>query len=905
MPRVSRSAVVLAATALSMPVGALQSDCGTPHAGPIGLGSEGAAGWPTLALVGAPVPGHPLAFEVAGAAPTSPGILFVGSGPISVELPEFGATVYVTGPQLLAAFVTSSAGIASAIAPIANIDPSLCGAGAVLQAVVHDPTALGGFAFTQGLELDVGQPTGVPQFPVPTHLLAYSAAALASADFDRDGLEDLVALEGFGKILLFLASGSGHLEEALVVFDSVLPSRVEIADLDSDGLLDLVVLDRGFAPQPADDSVIALTGDGAGAFTVTAWEPLQHDARDVAVGEFDGDGVPDLAIAHGSIGLVSVWLGSGNGSFAPNGTFPVGGYSRAVATGDFDGDGHEDLAVAIEHPGRSVTVLLGQGAGTFGPPAWFGEGSTGGRVEVLDFDRDQVLDLLVLDERRLRLASFRGHGDGTFAGPIASGPIPGPVDLAVGDYDGDGSTDAVVVSEAGPPSPSVHVFRGTVSGAFELAQLVETGVAPRSVALGDLDGDGFPELMCSMHGPSQVRVHAGLGAEGFLDPQLLPPGAADQCRLVRADADALPDLVGLAGGVAAWHRGEGDGSFGPPLALDVAGSASAFATGDFDADGEVDLAFALPAADAVSILTRTGSAGFSAPAVYPAGASPSSVTVADLDGDGALDLVTENPGGGTVGVLLGLGGGAFGPAASFPSSTSPEDLELADANGDGLLDLLGLDDEEDHVWVLLATAPGTYAPPSNFTFPGFLGELAVGDVDADGIEDLVVTRSNSPSIIVREGLGNGVFGFPKFMNPGGIAVDAKIFDIDGDARLDLVVAIFGLGIAVLLGEPGGTLGPPLKHKSFPVAGADQSSTPEQFEFVDVDGDWIRDLVTTNATLGYHVFSVSPGVGDGTFLDPTEFATRTQPVTLEIGDLDGDGLVDFLTGGTVQRNRLLE
>ncbi|TDI45459.1 MAG: VCBS repeat-containing protein, partial [Acidobacteria bacterium] len=129
----------------------------------------------------------------------------------------------------------------------------------------------------------------------------------------------------------------------------------------------------------------------------------------------------------------------------PNPVFPVGEQPRSVAVGDFDGDGHADLAVANSFS-RDISVLLGRGDGTFAPHMRFAAGMAPWAITLGDFDGDSHLDLAVANSRSDDVSVLRGNGDGTFAPQMrfAAGDLP--QSIAVGDFAGDGQVDLVVAN---------------------------------------------------------------------------------------------------------------------------------------------------------------------------------------------------------------------------------------------------------------------------------------------------------------------------------------------------------------------------------------------------------------------------------------------------------------------------
>ena len=324
--------------------------------------------------------------------------------------------------------------------------------------------------------------------------------------------------------------------------------------------------------------------------------------QSIAVADLNGDGLRDLAVVNFNGNSLSVLLGDGGGGFGPAAGSPLAGtYPKAVTAGAFNGDGAPDLAVAHgSGAGGSVTVLLGTGGGGFGP----GPGS-----------------------------------------PVPAGSWPESV--AAGDFDGDGTLDLAVANNTS--SGTVTVLLGTGTGGFGPAagSPVAVGDGPRSVVVGDFNGDGKPDLVASNHSGNDVSVLLGTGSGAF------------------APAAGSPVPVGTNPGL--------------------------LARGDFNGDGHQDLAVPNGGGNSVTVLLGTGSGGFAPAPGSPVGvgSGPGSVAVGEFDGDGNLDLAVTDGGSNVVSVLLGTGDGGFAPAAGSPvtAGAAPYVVAVGEFDGDGLPDL--------------------------------------------------------------------------------------------------------------------------------------------------------------------------------------------------------------------------
>ena len=189
--------------------------------------------------------------------------------------------------------------------------------------------------------------------------------------------------------------------------------------------------------------------------------PVGKGASSVAVGDFNGDGKPDLVTANTDSGNVSVLLGKGNFDFQPAVNYAVGSFPSFVAVGDLNGDGKLDLAVANSGD-DTVSVLLGNGDGTFQPAVNYSGGGTS--LAVGDFNGDGKLDLVTAGGGAVSV--LPGNGDGTFQSAVNYVDGSYPFSVAVGDFNRDGAPDLVALAGGAFGIGAVAVFlntRGTVA----------------------------------------------------------------------------------------------------------------------------------------------------------------------------------------------------------------------------------------------------------------------------------------------------------------------------------------------------------------------------------------------------------------------------------------------------------
>ena len=365
--------------------------------------------------------------------------------------------------------------------------------------------------------------------------------SVAIGDLDGDQVPDLaVANSSSDNVSVLLGLGDGTFAPAAHYPAGDWANSVAIGDLDGDQVPDLAVANG------AGDNVSVLLGLGDGTFAPAAHYPAGDGADSVAIDDLDGDQVLDLAVANSSSDNVSVLLGLGDGTFAPAAHYPAGDGAASVAIGDLDGDQVLDLAVAIN---GNVSVLLGSGDGTFAPAAHYPAGGADS-VAIGDLNGDQVLDLAVANGGSVSV--LLGLGDGTFTAAVhysGGGYYPFNRSVAIGDLDGDGDSDLAVADYGDPWLPSngdVFILLGRGDGTFGDATHYTTGLQPVSVAIGDLDGDGWPDLAVannmSYYGiTAMLNQGPDCNGNGVPDDEDIGAGTSADC-----NGNLIPDECDIA-----------------------------------------------------------------------------------------------------------------------------------------------------------------------------------------------------------------------------------------------------------------------------------------------------------------------------------------------------------------------
>lgn len=194
-------------------------------------------------------------------------------------------------------------------------------------------------------------------------------------------------------------------------------------------------------------TVSIMLGDGSGNFNITGSSPFAVGTNPaaVAVGDFNGDGKPDLAVANADDGTVSILLANGDGTFSANPVVTVGVRPVSVAVADLNGDGSLDIVVA-NYSSDTVSVLLGNGAGSFPTVSTYSVGRHPISVSIGDFNKDGHPDLIVANRTGNLVSVLAGNGDGTFAAPSNIAVDQSPQSLGIGDFNDDSSLDFASLS---------------------------------------------------------------------------------------------------------------------------------------------------------------------------------------------------------------------------------------------------------------------------------------------------------------------------------------------------------------------------------------------------------------------------------------------------------------------------
>ncbi|MCA9310530.1 MAG: VCBS repeat-containing protein, partial [Phycisphaerales bacterium] len=624
------------------------------------------------------------------------------------------------------------------------------------------------------------------------------------ADFNGDGWSDVIASDAsYNRVHVMLATGSETFAPAVIVDGPEANNGtvgVDIADLDGDG-----DIDAAFSTwYPA--AINILHNDGAGNFTVVDTFTTGPEPRDVAIGDFDGDGRPDIAAAcqHylGPLtdGTVAIHrnLDDAGWEWTTSITMPDGvepytyrAVPQFVEWSDVNDDGHLDLLTSSDSS-NVLAIHLGDGSGgfTLGQTlgGWWLE-SGGSDILLADLDGDGNQDLVWGDVDMSKFAVYRNNlGTFEFHQSFASGNY-GPLMLAAADFTNDGLIDIATTNNA---SRTFSIAVNLDGLNFDAALQLRPVEFPEDPILADFTGDGLTDLLLT-HAPylapgHTMSVYPGLGNAVFDTASLDTPLDSVTSGILHArdiNHDGNMDVVNLYGQCLV-HMGRGDGTFDEPITSSLVVYLR-HVLADFNLDGELDIAWlegGHPSQIAVSFGDGTGHFG---PATrYTDVAEDESIGVGDITGDGAPEIFTGHRYG-IFSIHPNLGDGTFGPRRDITITGSPftpsiNAIAVADFDSDGDNDVVA-----SAFGLLLFANPGDGNLPAVpvGASPASASILTPADINLDGHMDLY---GRGASAIIYLNPGNGIFKDPMYLTRyDSNARSMVVADADNDGRADVMI----------------------------------------------------------------------------------------------------------------------
>lgn len=717
--------------------------------------------------------------------------------------------------------------------------------------------------------------------------------AITSGDLDGDGDIDLVTVNqtfSSGTLGVLFNDGDGTFQEPV---SQALQAPVHelgeesfsitCADLDGDGDLDVAVANG------ASDNVSVLLNEGDGAFAAEVTYHVGDNPSSISHGDLDGDGRIDLVVTtREELNNITVLLNHGDGVFPVRTSYSSGGGIR-VAVGELNGDGAPDLAIAKDGAQETqlgaVSVLLNNGDGTLGQAVDHAVIGRPRSVIASDLDGDGDTDLATADEDLHNVSVLLNNRDGTFRAASGYSSGAGPFAIASGDFDGDGNFDLATANRL---FQSVSVLFGNGDGTFQAPANLAGGGS--GIAAADFNDDGIADLATCNLGMVSVRLNSGNAA--FLDMATYrTKGNTETITAADVDGDGNMDLAtaspaGGTGGTVSLLLNRGDGSFQQGPTYPDTNWPVCIAAADLDGDGDQDLATASMGSrsgegGAVSVLINDGEGRFWPGGDYEAGHSPRALAVSDLDGDGDLDVAVANGSiadddHADISVIFNNGDGTFERPVGYFTGGGPSAITCADLDRDGDKDVAACTIEG--VLVLLNDGLGALAPPVAHPVPGFPRCIGGTDLDGDGDVDLVTaspsrTGGDRGRLSVLVNNGDATFE-PALDYPQG-GQSLALADLDNDEDRDVVTAN-------ALFDSGSTVSVLLNRVTLPASeDRDDNGIPDECERGFQRGD-----ADASATFN---------ITDGIFILNFLFLGGREPPCLDSADTDDSGAIDLADG----------
>lgn len=482
-----------------------------------------------------------------------------------------------------------------------------------------------------------------------------------------------------------------------------------------------------------------------------------------------------------------------------------------------------------------------------------------------------------------------------------------PLGSVVADLNNDGLMD-LAIAQAGYPSNqdgSVGVLMGKGNGTF--GPRVDYAIPGTSgaFALGDLDGDGAPDLVANNTTANTLELFTNQGNGTFSGPVSLPTLVTQRIVIADVNADGKPDLVHSRYNGASVLLNLGGGSFAPHVDYTLPWSVRSVAVGDLDGDGKPEMAvLSTYGKNTVTIYKNQGDGSFGTPVDLDSGdlsvhgnGTPA-IELADMNGDAKLDIITVGSG---VSVLLNQGTGTFAPRLSYAVAGtywSARSALVADVDLDGDMDVavaidanLDQSDYEGRVSVLYNQGNGTLGNRLDYPVAVHPRSISAGDLTGDGYPELVLAdytnsdreppvSGNKANVLLN--LGNGTFSARRDVEVRAAPISATLADLDGDGFDDMLVADwYWDSVSVRLGLGDGNFGPLV---AYPTA-----TNPIWLAVTDVNQDGALDVVAACDD----VVSVLLNQGAGTLGAKTDLPTAAFSArNMVSADFNGDGRPDF-------------
>ena len=777
------------------------------------------------------------------------------------------------------------------------------------NATMGAPQVISNVAVNNGLAFAARQDTAVTG----------ASGCIVTADFNQDAHSDVaVCLPGANQMVVGTGTGSGTFIFGTPFAAGAAPTVGVVVDSNRDGLPDLIVAG------PTNGNVSIIFDTRSATFSTSVLAVVGGSPSALAMADVDRNGRLDVVAVDAVASTLSWALQSNSNTFAAAHSLGIGATATGVVVADMTRDGYLDAAITLTN---NQWVLAVGGASGFTLGGTWTTGTSPSFPIISDVNHDGAMDVTLINATDSTLQVFLGDGTGNFLALAAVAVLGGPVDFKLGDMDGDGNRDAVVLSAG-----SVGIYTGDGQGRFSTAlqlatagnavglQLSDVGgdskldivtanngsvstfinqpaprcswglqlgyitvltQAPTSGALADFDRDGKPDVVTCGNGNSVVLT-SGDGAGGVGTPSVIATGIGPLLAPVAVDfnRDGFADVAAAVTGNASLllALNQNTAGFATSSVAPLPAAASSLAAADMTSDAVPDLIALYPSLKQVAVLVNDGNAHFTAAATVATAVGPTSLTTGDINGDGTQDVVVVNSASASLTVLLGDGMGGLRAVTSLSTLPQPRAAVIADFNGDGIADIAA-GCYSGFVITFLGSANGTFGTGVKTTTLAVTG-LSVVDFNNDGVADLYMGTDASDQPSVAQGLGNGQFA-PSIVYADQGPTHLLPADMNGDGLIDFVsINKVGSIDAVLNTAQGFLAG--INSSGVGLTGTNA--------LLDFNQDGQIDIALPDGNNG----QLSLHIGDGTgafYLDQN--LAGSGPLSVSVGDLNRDSWTDVV------------
>lgn len=618
---------------------------------------------------------------------------------------------------------------------------------------------------------------------------------LAAGDYNGDGHVDLAVSDyEEDNIRVFEGDGTGDFTLAHTLSTGKNPTRMLFADVNGDGLDDLLALEYG-----PDRLAVFLATDNA--FEARRTVSVTARPLSLAVDDIDGDGHLDVAVGGNNI---TILINDGNGTLSSRQTLSLSGNINALALGDVSGDGLADLLYARTNSGALRTVF---NSGESRPytdddpvdSAYVKETNIGfppAGFILQDVTGDASLDIVARSSLDAGMRVFEGTGYGLFVGSGGYTLRNAPLDHGgLGDFDGDGRLDIVVVTQA---SAVAEFLRGLNELHYDRFTTFSVGTTPVEVKRARLDGDADDDAIVRDSSQPVLYLLSSDGkGELVLQSTLALTAAAASFEVRDVNDDGLDDVFVNENGATSIRlfQSIGSGTLTHAETIEVGALIGDFVVGAFDGDATVDLAVIVPGANAVRIYSGLDWVTPVTEIVH--GERPTRLAAGDVNGDGVEELLVVSGIGNTSFTIYDSAGTEI---AALDLDGTVSDAQLVDIDGDGDADLAALSETHSTFVTWINDGAGSFGEtPVEYEVERGPVAFQTDDVDGDGDLDVVVLAAYARRIEVLYREGEVYLTHGNSLTASSSPSNGAILDINADGRNELLVTLPSegkLGLAI-------------------------------------------------------------------------------------------------------------